>query len=504
MRRGLALAVAIAVAIAAAAPTAASQRAPSAYVRDVGPGVAGRLLREALARPHAVVVAPDTGIVLARGTDVPTALLVIGGPARLEGRVRGDVIVLGDLVLRPGAVVEGRAIAFGGEVLNSTLATVRGERLTFRDVGFRATPTGGNAYALDVELLQHSDVRTLSLPGVFGVRIPTYDRIDGLGVGFGPEIALDTGRVRLDPAVTFRSHLGVVDPSLDASWQIGRRTEILGHAARGTFTNDGWMRSDLVNSATAFLGGSDARNYYRADRGELSVERRFETTSTIVTPFVGALLERSWSVARDSLAISAPWSFLSRRDRVAGMLRPNPAVSGGTIASAVTGVRASVLTGPISASGSARLEIPASVPAGRRFTQLTLGGQIGFPTFRDHRFQALGHVVLTTGDSTPSQRYAYVGGGPSIPTLHLLEQGGDRLVWLDSRYIVPITAVRLPFVGNPTVALRHIVGGAGVGRLPALTQNVGLRLGLSPLLFDFVLDPTRPSRHEFGVSLSAP
>ncbi|AHG90797.1 hypothetical protein J421_3260 [Gemmatirosa kalamazoonensis] len=473
-------------------------------MRDLGPGVAGRLLRDALARPHAVVVAPDTGIVLGRGTDVPTTLLVIGGPARLEGHVRGDFIVLGDVVLRPGARIDGRAIAFGGVVLNSTLATVAGERLAFPDVGFRATPTGGETYALDYELLEHHPVPRFSLPGLFGVQIPTYDRIDGLSAGVGPEIALDTGRLRIDPALTYRSHLGTLDPSATATWELGRRTALEARAGRGTFTNDAWMRSDLVNTATALFAGSDARNYYRADRAELTGTRRFETTSSVIAPFVGALVERSWSAARDSLASSAPRSFLARHDREEGMLRPNPAVTGGSIASALLGVRAEVLNGPVTAHGLLRAELPLATPDDRRFAQLTVDGQVSFPAFRDHTFDALGHFVLTAGDSTPSQRYAYVGGGPTIPTLLLLEQGGDRLVWLESRYTVPVNAVKLPFVGSPKVALRHVVGGAGVGRLPALTQNLGLRLILAVVRVDFVIDPAKPSRHELGVSLSAP
>ena len=40
--------------------------------------------------------------------------------------------------------------------------------------------------------------------------------------------------------------------------------------------------------------------------------------------------------------------------------------------------------------------------------------------------------------------------------------------------------------------------------LPALTQNVGLRVILAVFRVDFVIDPAKPSRHELGVSLSVP
>ena len=477
---------------------------PRAYVRDAGPGLAGRLLREVLSRPHTIVVAPDTGIVFSRRTDAPTTLLVVGGPARLEGRVRGDFIVLGDLVLRPGAVVDGRAIAFGGAVLGSSLAVVRGERISFRDVGFRATVVSPGTYALDYRALSRQDaVPVLSLPGLFGVGIPGYDRVDGLSLGIGPEVALDTGRVRIDPTLTYRSQLGAVDPGVSVRAELGRRTAVEVIAGRGTFTNDDWMRGDLVNAASTLWSGDDLRNYYRADRADATLRRAFETTRAIVTPMIGARVERSWSAARDSLAPSTPWGFLGRENAVDGMRRPNPAVTGGTITSALAGVEARVLGGPIAAHGTLRLEVPVAAPAGEHFAQATVDGRVSFPAFLDHTFAAAGHFVATAGRA-PSQRYAYVGGGPTVPTLRVLEQGGDRLVWLESQYTVPVHAVRLPFVDYPSVSLRHIVAGAGAGRLPPLTQNVGPVLSVGPLHADFLVDPARPARHDFGVWVGMP
>ncbi|MBV9880884.1 MAG: hypothetical protein JO180_10340 [Gemmatirosa sp.] len=474
----------------------------AAYVRDAGPGVVGRLLREALARPNVVVMPADTGIVLGRGTDVATTLVVLRGPARLEGRVRGDFIVLGDLVLRPGAVVEGRAIAIGGEILNSSLAAVRGERLVFRDVGFAVAAERPETYALDYRSLERHPVPIVSLPGAFGVRPPGYDRIDGLSIALGPEIALDTGRVLIDPTVTYRSHLGAVDPAVDVTWQPRRRVTVTARAARETRTDEAWIRGDLVNAVTSFFAGSDVRNYHRVDRGEATIAREWETTSGYVTPFIGGLAERAWSVARDSSARSAPYSVLGRTDREEGMLRPNPAVSGGRIVSALGGVRLRVLAGPVVAAATVRAEVPFGVPDGaRRFVQFTGDGQIAFPTFRTQHFDAFAHFVGSSGGPVPSQRYAYVGGSGTIPTMGLLEQGGDELLWLESRYAIPVTAIRLPFAGSPTVTLRHIVGGAGVSRLPDLTQNVGIRLALAALRIDYVIDPAHTGRHDFGVGV---
>ena len=142
-----------------------------------------------------------------------------------------------DLVIRGGRVVTPSGV--GEWDLG-----VQGERIAFRDVGFRATQTTAGTYALDFELLARRTVPTVSLPGFFGARVPTYDRVDGVSLGYGPEIALDTGRIRLDPALTYRSQLGVVDPSVEGTWEPGRRTAIEARLARTTLTNDAWMRGD--------------------------------------------------------------------------------------------------------------------------------------------------------------------------------------------------------------------------------------------------------------------
>jgi hypothetical protein len=183
--------------------------------------------------------------------------------------------------------------------------------------------------------------------------------------------------------------------------------------------------------------------------------------------------------------------------------RANPSVTGGSIASALAGVGARVLTGDVLASGALGAEVPVAGAGDARFVQLVADGHVGFPTFRDQTLDVFAHGVATLGDRPPSQRYAYFGGDGTIPTLLLLEQGGDQLAWLETRYGIPFAGVRLPFVGSPRLVLRHLVGGAGVDGLPALTQNVGFRITLGGLRFDFVLDPADPKRHEtsFGFGL---
>ena len=71
----------------------------------------------------------------------------------------------------------------------------------------------------------------------------------------------------------------------------------------------------------------------------------------------------------------------------------------------------------------------------------------------------------------------------------------------EGRYIIPIDHFRIKYVGSPTLTLRYITGSAGVGKLPALEQNVGARLALSFLRVDYLIDPAS-RRSNFSVGLS--
>jgi hypothetical protein len=67
-------------------------------------------------------------------------------------------------------------------------------------------------------------------------------------------------------------------------------------------------------------------------------------------------------------------------------------------------------------------------------------------------------------------------------------------------YVIPLHALTLPYLGAPAVAVRYVIGGAGVHSLPDLTQNVGLRVQLFLLRVDGLIDPL--TRHT-SIALSA-
>src|SRR6266550_3004476 len=234
----------------------------------------------------------------------------------------------------------------------------------------------------------------ISLPLGFGLRIPSYDRVNGLALPWGPKLELGDGRLDVDALVTYRSNLGKWDPSLEGSIRPGDENELRFFAGRGTFTNDAWIRGDLTNSAAAFFAGSDSRNYYRGDRAMARFAHAINGNGIIVTPYLGANIERDWSTG--SLApTKSPWSVFGRKGNLK-MRRPNPRVDIGSITSGLGGITTEVVRGGLEGKLDAMLEQSIRValkpdcsgftgpicpqpPSTDNFTQLALDGQVGFP-----------------------------------------------------------------------------------------------------------------------------
>lgn len=474
--------------------------AQTVVVRDPGPGPVGRRLAQALAAPHHLIPPGASSARLPRDSAYAHTVIVLGRDAIIEARVHGDVIIVGgDAFLHPGAVVDGRVLAIGGGVYESRLAFTRGGVESHQDFTYDVQSTS-SGYTLDFRPIRLTQSPPFSLPGIYGIRIPTYDRIDGLSLTVGPLITLDTGRFAIDPTITYRSNLGVFDPAIVGDFAFGRRTSVNLYVGRTTLTNDDWIWSDLVNSAAVLGLGLDTRNYYRADRAEATLHHLVEGVTLELDPFVGVRVERDRSVARDSLALHVPWSFFGRSaaDR---MHRPNPAITPGTLQSVLLGAHATWEAQRVRASVDLTNEGAAFDVGSRRFVQSTLHGTIRFPTFGAQEFYLTTHLLETLGDTAPAQRWSYLGGSGTLPTLELLSMGGDHLVYVESNYFIPFLRFDLPVVGPPSITLRHMIGSAGVGRLPDFEQNLALRVALSFFRVDFAVDPAR-RKWEVGAGLS--
>jgi hypothetical protein len=189
------------------------------------------------------------------------------------------------------------------------------------------------------------------------------------------------------------------------------------------------------------------------------------------------------------------------------MARPNPLVEQGDIGSALVGAELRTI-GKIAARVAFDLEQGFSVPAGTStFTQVTLDGSVELPGFRSQTLTMHAHGVGTSSDAAPRARYAYLGGSGTLRTLDLLEMGGTALVYLESRYLIPIEKIQLPFnLGAPSLTLRDAFGSAGVGSLPDFQHEVGIGigLGLDILRLEYTRAVAGKRGSEFGVGISLP
>jgi hypothetical protein len=476
-------------------------------VRDLGPGSAGRTLRSALARPHRLVEPDSVPFTQRRGETQTSTLIVLDRTTYIGGKVDGDVIVVnGDLFVRPGAEITGRAIAIGAGVYPSSLSFVGGGIQSYRDDGF-TIERRGDGFDLTYRSMREGASPPLLFPGVYGLRIPSYDRVNGLSLPFGPALTLAGGRMEINAIATYRSDIGKVDPLVDVDFRMSRRTRAELRAERGSFTNDRWIYPDLINSAASLVFGEDTRNWYRADRGDVTIHRLWEMTRTTLEPFIGARFEDSWQVGPTAGSTNGPWSLIGRDDTL-GMLRPNPQIGGDLLGSALAGVDVRYEVEELRIRGRALAEkglglgaYPAVFPSVTPdFVQVTTDLDVRFPTYGEQSYGMEVHWV-TSGGTLPLQRFAYLGGPGTMPFLEILEQGGGELLLIDQRYSFPLPRIVLGLMGSPTLQLRHRLGSAGVTELPAFGHMIGVGVSLTVIRGELRLDPAS-GRTKFSVGFT--
>ena len=480
-------------------------------LREQGPGPGPELLAGALTRPYAVVAPPTSDYLLRKDSTYSLTLLVIGRGAVIEGTVHGDVIVVdGDLTIHPGAQIDGRAVAIGGGVYESALAKT-GPVSAFRDFSYNVSATAeGFALSYHANEAYSEAAKTLEWPGVHGLMIPSYDRTNGLSIPIGIDLNASALKFQLTPRATYRSQLGRIDPWIGATANPGSNVGVAASFGRATYSNDSWIRSDLVNSLHVISFGNDTRNYFRGTRGELRVTAFADSAVSMLSTYVGIRGEHDLSVRPDTGAPGGPWAFRGRKE-LDDMLRPNPQIENGKIGSVIVGGAGDWLIETVHARAALDVElgrasfdsIAGKTPmADRNFGQLTFDGTVDFPTFGMQTLRFDGHVVLTTRGQTPRQRFAYLGGSGTLPPLDLLVLGGDQLIYIDGRYSIPIESVRVPVLNSPLViTLRDAIGGAAVGRAPAMHQAIGARLSASLAYVEFMTDPAT-RKHKFGLGVS--
>jgi hypothetical protein len=348
---------------------------------------------------------------------------------------------------------------------------------------------------------------SVALTGLQGIGMPTYERVSGVGLPVGFDVSVPVLRFTARPLVAYRSQLGAVDPSVDGGIDFPRGITLDYSAVRGVFTNDAWIRNDLINGFEFLAFGQDTRNYSRGSRGELRLSREWNGPGWRVKPELGGRFEHVESVRSQLFVNSAPFTFLGHDSL--GRYRPNPFVQGGGIQSALAGVRVEWDSAAIEThfrvgvelahQSSTAIGVPVTDPF---FGQLTLDGNVTFPTFGRQTLRVYAHVVATSGGDTPRQRWAYLGGPGTLPTIDLLSLGGDQLVYIDAHYAIPIRRWTIRGLGSPLFELREALGGAVFQEFPQLEQLSGVRVALSYLYAEALVDPVRrTSRFSAGISL---
>ncbi|CAN5869205.1 hypothetical protein BH11GEM1_BH11GEM1_15570 [soil metagenome] len=478
------------------APTALS--AQSVTVRAGTGRRSAEFIREADSQPHGVI-AGSSRLELPRDSTVTTTLIVIGRPTYLASTVHGNVVVIGaDLFLRPGAEITGHAVAIGGTVAATTLGRVDGRIESFQDDAYDVTAQQGG-YVLDYrETRVATSIPFVQPAGIMGVMVPSYDRVDGLSLPVGVLVRPAAGNVELEPFVTYRSRLGILDPGVNLRINEGGPVRFSGRAGQFTRSNETWNYSDLVNSAATFFVGIDTRNYFRSKGGEGRIFGLVTRPGLRLEPFVGGRYEQIRPITAGGNVFS-----IKGRTSVEKIARPNPLVEEGSIGSGLLGAELNDTTGLVASRVRAELERSFTTVAGTaNFTQLTLDGRVGFPTFGTQSLHFRAHGVATSGSGVPRARYTYLGGSGTLPVLEQVELGGDEMVFVESRYLVPLDRILLPLVGAPVITLRHIMGSAGVSSLPSLEQELGVGVGLSALRLDYTMDVARSRGHKFSLGLS--
>ena len=478
----------------------AAEAQDSLRIRTPGPTVAEQIVEQTLAHRY-IARYEQYNTRLFRDSVFDTTVIVLNSDATVASTVHGDVIVInGDLFLQPGARIDGRAVAIGGGVYDSQQATVGGDKLSFRDVHFdTARTSSGVDLVYRLPPPPEDTIPTFALPGLFGFHLPLYDRVDGLSVPWGPRITLGDARLVVDPTLTYRSNLGAYDVAATVRSAIAKGWTATAFGGRTTLTNDRWIQSDLANSISTIGVGSDYRNYWRSTRFEAKLAREWTFSEGDLQISAGGRTENDWSVRG-----GGPWSLFNRNDTL-HMKRPNPGVERGNLSSALFGARGSWQREHVAFDAGADVEVVLDAPTDEHFTQTTIFARASFPTFvtklGTQSFIFHTHMVLTAGDTAPPQRFAYLGGGGTLPTFALLSRGGDQLVFLEGLYNFPIQTLHIPFLGTPIITVREMLGGTGVGSLGRFDSNIGARLTIGFLSGELFINPDNGD-HVFSLGLS--
>lgn len=472
-----------------------SASAPPEVERS-GKGIAAldRRLDRLLASEDYLLITRDT--LIAATDTVPRSVLVLQATLTVEGTIRGDLVEVGaNVFLRPTARVEHDVVNIGGGLYPSALAYVGGTTVNEPLAPYRVIRKGAG-------WLIEGTARTryIELDGFKGFHIPTYDRVDAVGVRWGAAYVTspDTmDQTRIHGWTGYMSGRGALEGGAGVLRRWGpTRLEFGG--ANETTTNDRWLRGDLTNSLSFLLEADDYRNYYLTRRLFLTLGHDLGRSERRLSLALRGQIESD-----RSLETVPAWTIFGGDDA-----RPNPAIDEGTITGLTAAVEGRWVGHRLAFSGESTLETAGELLGGDfAFNRFTLHGHFGMDALANHallfHWYFQGPVLGAT--SLPRQRWSTLGGTGTLPAYDIGEFRGDRVAFLESRYIIPLPERwSLPILGRPALELAHAIGNAWTqGVDPDLIQNLEARIQFSFIYFRLVTDPVHPSdtfKPDFGLS----
>jgi hypothetical protein len=446
---------------------------------------AGMEMRRLIERGRYQVLDRDT--ILPPDFHWPGDLVVFRAVVRLEGRVDGAVaVVQGDFFLRPNGFVGGPVLEIGGAAHLSGLATA-GEVIALAPVIRPETVWDGDRIV--ITLHEPPPPPRLRPGGVAGLRGLAYDRVNALTIAAGGTLRLGGGAdgAYLDATALYHTARRRLGGQAALVLPLHRNVEAVALVASATATNDYWIRGPLSNSLAALLLRSDGRDYFHSDRASLTLGRP-QGPALIAGEF--SLRPRVTLLASQdrSLASADPWSLRGGR----GPWRPNPPVSDGMLVSATGGATAEWRGVAGRFLGDATIEWSPEGLGDFRFAQAIAAGRWEARALRDHSLVVYARGMGSVdGRPAPLQRWGFVGGGGTVPTLPIASLRGDRLVFVESIYRAPLTFVQVPVIGSPTLRFYHAAGAAWPTgtQAPPLEQSLGVGLEAAVFHATILIDP---------------
>lgn len=429
---------------------------------------------------------------------VPSSVLVLSATLIVEGRVAGDLVEVGaNVFVRPGARIDGDLVNIAGGLYPSALAQVGGSVVDRPLAPYRVRREGEDWIIEGVRRVDR-----VVLDGFLGFHVPTYQRVDALGIRWGASYLFSQDTVaptRLHGWIGYMSGRGALEGGAELSKRAGRTTIAVG-AAEETATSDRWIRGDRRNSLSFLWDGDDYRNYYLTRRAYLLATRRFGVDERRIDLTLRGQLESDRSMRTVST-----WTILGG-DRS----RPNPPIDEGEIAGLTLFADGIWVGRTLAWEVFGSLETAGHVLGGDfAFNRFVFFGDFGMDAFADHvllvRWYFQGPLLGST--SLPRQRWSILGGSGTLSAYDIGELRGDRVAFAGSRYIIPLPrSWTIPILGRPDLEFAYAIGSAWTAGMDSdLKQNLEARIQFSFLYFYVATDPADAAdRFKASVGVSWP